>query len=502
MLIWFLQIFFVNNYYMDMKIRQTEENAQSMLALLENGDMEAFQRAATNITSDNDVYVRYELNGVPIFPLADSDTYKEEIAAAKKKLKSDKNDGQYAAIISNEDELARTYVFAANLDGEDSAGQFFVISPLYPVRSTVEILHDQLFLIIAIALFLAFVLSYYVSNRISRPIQKLTASASRMADGDFSTRFIPGKRNYTEINDLSRALNKSAIELGKTADLQKDIMANVSHDLRTPLTMIKSYAEMIRDLSGDNPVTRNEHLQVIIDESDRLAVLVNDMMALSQMQAGTMQLKIDTFDITETTETLLNPYRLLEADGYSFDLHSREHYNVIGDEDRIKQVISNLLTNAIKYCGTDKKIIINIRRWGNKIHFEIIDHGVGIKPEELDHMWERYYKSSSNHVRSTGGSGLGLSIVSQILNLHGAKYGAESKVGKGTTMWFELPYADFGQDDPRPDQRYATRLSHLLSEQARNVSAGQNGGSGQNNFGRNGSSGQNNSGRGTRNDWV
>ena len=97
------------------------------------------------------------------------------------------------------------------------------------------------------------------------------------------------------------------------------------------------------------------------------------------------------------------------------------------------------LDERAKYCGADKQILLNIRRWNNKIHFEVVDHGAGIKPDELAHIWERYYKSSTNHVRATKGSGLGLSIVSEILTLHKARFGAESKVGKGTTFWFELP---------------------------------------------------------------
>ena len=115
--------------------------------------------------------------------------------------------------------------------------------------------------------------------------------------------------------------------------------------------------------------------------------------------------------------------------------------DVIGDPTRIKQVISNLITNAVKYCGEDKCIYVNVKKWGQKVHCEIVDHGQGIKAEELPYIWERYYKSSTNHVRSTTGSGIGLSIVKEILHAHNARCGVESKVGRGTTFWFELEVA-------------------------------------------------------------
>jgi signal transduction histidine kinase len=163
------------------------------------------------------------------------------------------------------------------------------------------------------------------------------------------------------------------------------------------------------------------------------------MLALSAMQAGTLSMDIISFNIHDAVDSILAPYRVLEEkEGYTVHFNCREDIYVEGDEERIKQVISNLLSNAVKYCGHDKTVFINIRRWGKKVHFEVVDHGVGIKPEELSHIWDRYYKTSSNHVRPTRGSGLGLSIVKEILVMHGAKYGVESKVGKGTTVWFEL----------------------------------------------------------------
>ena len=131
--------------------------------------------------------------------------------------------------------------------------------------------------------------------------------------------------------------------------LQKDLIANVSHDLRTPLTMVKSYAEMIRDLSGDNPQKRNAHLQVIIDEADRLNLLVNDMLTLSRMQSGAIVIEKTHFNIKEAVEGILLSYKLLmEEDGYRINLDCRGDILVDADPERMKQVFSNLINNALK----------------------------------------------------------------------------------------------------------------------------------------------------------
>ena len=129
---------------------------------------------------------------------------------------------------------------------------------------------------------------------------------------------------------------------------------------------------------------------------------------------------------------------LIEQEGYLILFDCPDNLYAYADETKIKQVISNLLTNAVKYCGTDRTVYVSARKTHGKIRFEVTDHGMGIEPSELENIWDRYYKASTNHVRSTSGSGLGLSIVKNILSLHNADFGVNSQVGKGSTFWFEL----------------------------------------------------------------
>jgi signal transduction histidine kinase len=438
---WFLQVFFLNNYYEDMKIKETENTATQIASQYKSGDDQGFIKKVRELSNDDDMYIRVDENGVTVYPSDVSELPYTNYIATARTLLLQSGYKSVSKSIKNKTTSRSTLVYATYLD-KNQTTIMYMISPLYPVSSTKKIIRNQLVYIMIISLALAFILSFYISSKISRPITDITKSARRLADGQYGTTF-HAEGQYTEIQNLADTLNKTSYELEKASMLQKDLMANVSHDLRTPLTMIKSYAEMIRDLSGDNPEKREKHLQVIIEESDRLNVLVTDVLELSRMQAGTSQIRIASFNIKDTLDQLVNPYHVLEMqEGYKIQLTCPAEQYVLGDEDKIKQVISNLLTNAVKYCGQDKSVFINVKHWGKIVHVEVIDHGMGIKPEELPYVWERYYKSSSHHVRTTTGSGLGLSIVKEILQLHKAKFGVESKVGKGTTFWFELEAAD------------------------------------------------------------
>ncbi|MEG1584790.1 MAG: HAMP domain-containing sensor histidine kinase, partial [Anaerovorax sp.] len=313
-------------------------------------------------------------------------------------------------------------------------------SPLYPVSSTVSILTNQLIYVTIISLILAFLLSFYLSNRIARPIRSITRQAKKLANGQYGIIFQGG--HYTEIINLANTLTHTSLQLEKANTLQKDLIANVSHDLRTPLTMVKSYAEMIRDLSGDVPEKRNSHLQVIIEEADRLNLLVSDMLTLSRLQSGVVTVEPESFSMKDTAESIIHAYTLLEEqEGYSILLDCPEDIMAKGDPMRIKQVVSNLLNNAVKYCGQDKTVFVSVRRVRNKMRCEVTDHGMGIESSEFDQIWDRYYKASTNHIRTTTGTGLGLSIVKEILTLHNSKFGVISQVGKGSTFWFELEIA-------------------------------------------------------------
>lgn len=443
--LWFLQVLFLNNFYEVMKVSQTEKVVKNIKTSYVSSSYKDFIKKTEKISDSNDIYIyisSFDGDTMYFKPSGDNTSsryYLEQINTVNQRLFSEQK--TYITLrIKGQDDSKITLACGIILTGKDKTPLIvYVFSPLWPVSSTIQILTNQLVYVTFIALALACLISFYLSVRITRPIRKISNSAERLAGGEYGIVFKGG--HYTEINNLADTLTRASIELEKSDMIQKDLIANVSHDLRTPLTMIKSYAEMIKDISGNNPEKREAHLNVIIEETDRLNTLVGDLLTISRMQSGKMTLNPGSFNITDAANSILNTYRIMEdSEGYHFELNSPARFIVNGDEDKIKQVISNLVTNAMKFCGEDKTVIVTLKKRGRMVLCRVEDHGIGIAPSELGHVWERYYKSSSNMVRSAEGSGLGLSIVKEILTLHKVDFGVDSTVGQGTTFWFELPY--------------------------------------------------------------
>ncbi len=328
-------------------------------------------------------------------------------------------------------------IIKAKIVTTDTGEKYAVIveSIITPVSATVHTLRIQLIYISIIMVLLSLLIAFIISKRISKPIIQMNNSAKQLAKGNFDVEF--SGNGYKEIAELSKTLNHTTKELSKSDVLQKELLANVSHDLRTPLTMITGYAEVMRDLPGENTP---ENVQVIIDEAKRLTGLVNDLLDISKIQAGVTELSTQEFDITESIKAVIERHsKLLEP--YGYHIYFKYHENIIVDADEFKiyQVIYNLIANAVNYSKEDKNITVRQIRQGKHVRIEVTDHGLGIPKEKLENVWDRYYKIDKNHRRAIVGSGLGLSIVKNILDLHDAEYGVDSEEGKGSTFWFELP---------------------------------------------------------------
>ncbi|MCR4906655.1 MAG: HAMP domain-containing histidine kinase [Clostridiales bacterium] len=317
---------------------------------------------------------------------------------------------------------------------EDTNLLILIDSELVPLDATVRTLHTQLVWITVILVLLSILLATVLASRVSKPIRKMSEEASKLAMGDYAVNF--DGTGSAETENLSATLNRAAYELSKLDRMQKDLIANVSHDLRTPLTMISGYTEVMRDLPGE---ATPENFQIVLDECDRLTNLVTDMLEVSKYQNGTQKLNLAPFNFTAVIRRTLERYqKLREHDGYVIRFEATEDVWVNADESRLLQVVYNLINNAVNYTGDDKTVEIRQTVSDGEVLLEVIDTGIGIAEEDLPLVWERYYKANDFHKRANMGTGLGLSIVRSILQLHGAQFGVKSRVGQGSNFWFRL----------------------------------------------------------------
>ena len=317
---------------------------------------------------------------------------------------------------------------------DGSSRMVMLTTEVTPVDATVDTLKVQLWCLTAVMLLMSLALRLVISRRISKPSEQINAGAAEIAKGNYSIGFkAQGSR---EIAELAHTLNYAREELSKVEGLRRELIANVSHDLRTPLTMIKGYSEVMRDIPGENTP---ENVQIIIDETERLANLVNDLLDISKLESGNMKVEPIHMNLTAAVDRILRRYDKL-AD-YTFNFYHGDDVYVYADELKISQVVYNLVNNAINYTGGDKTVNVTQTVTGNRVKIEVADTGEGIPQDKLKDIWDRYYKIDKEHRRAAVGTGLGLSIVKKILELHGGEYGVVSAEGKGSTFWFSLVMA-------------------------------------------------------------
>lgn len=313
--------------------------------------------------------------------------------------------------------------------------------PVGPVAASVSRVELILVIIALSALFIAFFVSYALSKRLSSPLREISTTAKQLASGDYSVQFTSAQ--YAEIATLSDSLNYMKDEMKKSDDFKKELLANTTHDLKTPLTMIKAYASMIKEISGDDKVKREKHLQVIIDEADRLTGLVNDILNTSKISSNLQNLNKKVFNLTELIYSVINKFSYLQdTQGYSIMVDVDPNMYTSGDEEKLYQVVYNLVSNAINYTGEDKTVYVSLKYipQSNLINLSVRDTGKGIDEEELAHIWDRYYRSNDSHTRPVKGTGLGLNIVKLIMESHKFGYGVNSKKGEGSTFYVNFPH--------------------------------------------------------------
>ena len=328
----------------------------------------------------------------------------------------------------------KTIVKAVKIDND----YVFVSANLEILENTFIILNNQLGIVTLVILGLSVCMGYFINRKIAKPIVDITEKAEELRRGNYDVNFKSEDGIY-EIRELAETLDSMTNELSKTESVRREFLANVSHDIKTPLTMIKAYAEMVRDISYNDDDKRNANLNVIVMEVDRLNILVNDILVLSRLQAGAESLEIEKFDLNFLVRDCLTRYDIYKEDGYEFVYSFNGKSAMIeADKKRMQQVIYNLINNAVQYTGDDKKIFIDVSESKKWIIFSVRDTGKGMKKEEIRHIWDKYYKIDKKYKRSTVGSGIGLSIVKTICENHKFLYGVDTEVNHGSKFWVKI----------------------------------------------------------------
>ena len=322
-----------------------------------------------------------------------------------------------------------------------------------PLQDT---LNRQLLLTIGAILLGTGLVGFTMARSISEPIIETNKAARELSRSRYTRPSYSG--GYREIAELNDTLVRAAEDLSRVEDLQRELIANISHDLRTPLTMIGGYAEAMRDIPEE---MTPENMQIIIDEAGRLNTMVNEVLEFSSLRAGNLKLEMAPFNLTALIRGICSRVsKMSSVDGYTVLFDAEEDLTVLGDSGRISQVVYNLLGNALTYTGADRTVQVAQKRTGAMVQVSISDSGEGIAPEELPYIWDRYYRSRENHRRAVIGSGLGLNICRGILEKHDAPFGVKSEPGQGTTFWFRLPAAeqDAAADDAagNPEKPHGT----------------------------------------------
>ncbi len=337
---------------------------------------------------------------------------------------------------------------------------FIMRTPVESIRESVKIA-NRFFAYSGLAgMVLGAAIIWFVTGRITRPILKLSHISEQMVHLDFEAKYTGNAHNEIDllgenINKLSSSLEQSISEL-KTAnnELQKDIerkeqidemrkefLANVSHELKTPIALIQGYAEGLSEGVNDDPESRNFYCEVIMDEASKMNTMVQKLLTLNQLEFGNDVVTMERFDLTALVNNYIQSAQILtKQNGIQVCTEQWEPFFVWADEYKTEEVFMNYFSNAVNHCGGEKKIVVSLEQRERLIRVGVFNTGEPIPEDALPHLWEKFYKVDKARTREYGGSGVGLSIVKAIMESMNRQYGVEN-YSNGVLFWFELELA-------------------------------------------------------------
>ncbi len=439
-LIWAFQMIFLKTIFKTVKEKAVEKTAIDIAEHVNDENWSAYiESKASEYDVSASVFEYKNIESIRAIHI-DEKSVIESIQGNEEKLShwfysASENDSVFIPVKSSSEIVyIKTFEHSTTESADPIKYIVVVNTEIAPPSGTVLALRNLLIFFSIAAIIVSVAISFFLSRSIALPVSKMSKKAKSLTLYDYNVSF--EEKGPREIAELAVALNSATSELKKLSDTQKELIANISHDLRTPLTMISGYSEVMRDFPDERTP---ENMQIIIDETARLNSLVNDLLTVSKLQSGTQILDLRVVSLTKIVSNTVKQYeKLLEHKKYTILFEYEENIFVTADETRLLQVVYNLINNAINYTGDDKTVIVRQEVDGDIVKISVIDSGEGISEENLPLIWDRYYKVDKVHKRAILGTGLGLSIVKNILLLHGCRFGVSSDIGCGSTFWFEF----------------------------------------------------------------
>lgn len=442
-LLWFFQIVFLEEFYTNIRVNEIKNASYKIMNDFENNNIKDLEEELDFFAYNNNLSIEVvDSTGNMLYRSVGINNNSHKMMRQTKL-----QDQNFSNILSGEEiEAVQTHhrfgneIINLGLPielADDIKGVFYISMPLAPVTATAAILKQQLLYITITLLLVSLIISFIISRSFLKPIFKIKKTAEKIAAGDLSHRIASTSKD--ELGQLANTINYMGEELAKTEDLRKELVANMSHELRTPLALIQGYAETVRDVSGNTPIQREKHLNIIIEESEALSKMVDDILDLSQAQAGYLNLNLQKTSLNNLINQVISKYELLSKEtGIKILSNCPSEIDLVIDAAKIEQVFVNIIDNAFKHTPKDGQISIEAIKENSFVKVEINDTGEGISEADLNSIWDRYYKSANTSQSKASGTGLGLSIVKNILEAHGANYGVTSKKNLGTTFWFKF----------------------------------------------------------------
>ena len=356
---------------------------------------------------------------------------------------------QHLSIEYNDSKTSQTYLISGEpiLINNRVSGGLIVVSNMESINTSIAHMRSWLMISVIGSLLIAIGFTFFISRKLSAPLLKMVHATREIATGPLKTGL--SITSNDEIGTLAKAINELGRELEDFRSNRREFFANISHELRTPISYIKGYSHVLKNSLYRNEEEKKQYLDIINDEATRLTTLINDLFELSKMEEGRLELNIEALDITNIVISSINKVNLKANEKKIKIISDLPITTPLFHTDgyRLEQVLINLLENAIRYSDDGSAIMVKVTNDQNYLYVSIVDQGVGIPENDLPYIFQRFYRVEKSRTRVAGGTGLGLAIVKNIIDLLSGHIEVQSVSGAGTTFKITFPLKESGDED-------------------------------------------------------